>query len=274
MARPASAEASARRPVVALLTDFGLHDHYVGTMKGVVLSVAPEAALVDITHEVTAQDILGAALELAAAYRYFPAGSVFLVVVDPGVGSTRRAIAAEAGGYYFVGPDNGVFSAVFAESAPGLVVELTERKYARPSISRTFEGRDRFAPAAGWIAKQTSLRAFGPVVSDYCVLPLPEATIAEGVVRGEVLRVDRFGNVITNITAATLEHVARPLSVSAADRGDIPVVGTYVDVAVGDVCALVGSSGHLEIAVNGGNASRALALTRGAAVHVRGLGGF
>ena len=251
------------RPVVALLTDFGLHDHYVGTMKGVVLSIAPEAALVDITHEVPAQDIVGAALELAAAYRYFPAGSVFLVVVDPGVGSGRRAIAAAAGGYYFVGPDNGVFSVVFGESPPTLVVELTERQYARPSISRTFEGRDRFAPAAGWIAQQTSLRSFGPVVGDYAVLRLPEPTIAEGVVRGEVLRVDRFGNLMTNITAQTLGRMAQPLSVSAGDRSDIPVVRTYADVSDGELCALVGSSGYLELAVSGGSAAGCLRAARG-----------
>jgi S-adenosylmethionine hydrolase len=255
------------RPVVALLTDFGLHDHYVGTMKGVVLSVAPEAALVDITHDVAAHDIVGAALELSAAYRYFPAGTVFLVVVDPGVGSSRRAIAAEAGGYYFVGPDNGVFSMVFRESPPTLVVELSVRKYARSSISRTFEGRDRFAPAAGWIAKQTSLRSFGPVVSDYCTVHIPEPTIADGIVRGEVLRVDHFGNLITNIVAGLLERASSP-TIVVAGRKDVRLVHTYADAPAGGVCALVGSSGYLEIAVNGGNASRELALGRGAMVEV------
>jgi S-adenosylmethionine hydrolase len=137
------------RPVIALLTDFGNCDHYAGTMKGVALGICPEAALVDISHEVAAGDVLAAALELAAAYRYFPAGAIFLVVVDPGVGSSRRGLAAEAGGYMFVAPDNGVLSVVFDETPPTRVVELSEARYARPTVSRTFEGRDRFAPAAG-----------------------------------------------------------------------------------------------------------------------------
>src|SRR5262245_15498916 len=149
------------RPVIALLTDFGTRDHYAGTMKGVALSICPDATLVDITHDIAAHDVLGAALELAAAYKYFPAGAIFLVVVDPGVGSTRRAIAAEAGDYKFVAPDNGVLTSVFEDHAPRKVVELTERRYARPTVSRTFEGRDRFAPAAAWLAKGIELTALG-----------------------------------------------------------------------------------------------------------------
>ena len=127
------------RPVVALLTDFGVRDHYAGTMKGVVLTICPDVTLVDVSHEVPPHDVLTAALELAACYRYFPAGTIFLVVVDPGVGSVRRPIAAEAGDYRFVAPDNGVLSAVFKETPPKRVVELTERRYARPTVSRTGE---------------------------------------------------------------------------------------------------------------------------------------
>ena len=129
------------RPVVALLSDFGTADHYAGTMKAVVLGVCPDVTLVDIAHDLPAHDVMAGALQLAACYKYFPAGTVFLVVVDPGVGSARRGTAAEAGDYRFVAPDNGVLSAVFKELAPRKVVELTERKYARPTISRTFEGR-------------------------------------------------------------------------------------------------------------------------------------
>src|SRR5438045_6291924 len=136
------------RPVLALLTDFGTRDHYAGAMKAVALGICPDATLVDITHEVPPHDVVAGALELAACYRYFPAATVFLVVVDPGVGSARRGIAADTGDYRFVAPDNGVLSAVFADAPPKRVVELTERKYARPTVSRTFEGRDRFAPAA------------------------------------------------------------------------------------------------------------------------------
>src|SRR5712692_5032671 len=149
------------RPVIALLTDFGTRDHYAGTMKGVALGICPDATLVDISHDLPAHDVLGAALELAAAYRYFPTGTIFLVVVDPGVGSARRGIAAEAGDYKFVAPDNGVLTAVLDEHPPKRIVELTERKYARPTVSRTFEGRDRFAPAAAWLAKGIELAALG-----------------------------------------------------------------------------------------------------------------
>src|SRR2546429_6376823 len=149
------------RPVIALLTDFGSKDHYAGTMKGVALGICPDATLVDISHDLPAHDVLCAALELAASYRYFPAGTIFLVVVDPGVGSARRGIAAEAGEYRFVGPDNGVLSAVLDEHPPKRVVELTDRRYARPTVSRTFEGRDRFAPPAACLAKGIDLAALG-----------------------------------------------------------------------------------------------------------------
>ena len=161
------------RPVVALLSDFGTRDHYVGAMKGVILGICPDATLVDISHDIPAHDVLTAGLELAATYRYFPAGSVFLVVIDPGVGSERRGVAADTGDYRFVAPDNGVLTAVLNEAPPRRVVELTERRYARPTVSRTFEGRDRFAPAAAWVAKGVQLSALGRPVTDYRTLDLP-----------------------------------------------------------------------------------------------------
>ena len=149
------------RPIVAFLSDFGTRDHYAGTLKAVVLGVCPDATLVDIGHDIPAHDVMTGALELGACYRYFPHGTVFLAVVDPGVGSSRRGIAADTGDYRFVAPDNGLLSAVFRETPPKKVVELTERKYARPTVSRTFEGRDRFAPAAGWLAKGITLTWLG-----------------------------------------------------------------------------------------------------------------
>src|SRR3989442_15800809 len=165
------------RPVIALLTDFGTRDHYAGTMKGVALGICPDATLVDITHEVPAHDVLAGALELAAAYKYFPAGTIFLVVVDPGVGSARRGIAAEAGDFKFVAPDNGVLTAVLDEHAPKKIVELSERRYARPTVSRTFEGRDRFAPAAAWLGKGIELTAPRRPVGR---VPRPEMAPPEG----------------------------------------------------------------------------------------------
>src|SRR6266705_2226850 len=186
------------RPVIAMLTDFGARDHYAGTMKGVALGICPDATLVDISHEVPAHDVLAGALELAAAYRYFPAGTIFLVVVDPGVGSTRRGIAAEAGEYKFVAPDNGVLTAVLKETPPKRIVELTERRYARPTVSKTFEGRDRFAPAAGWLGKGVDLSALGRAAADYQRLAMPVLEITNAAVTGEVVHVDRFGNLVTN----------------------------------------------------------------------------
>src|SRR4026207_2472597 len=143
------------RPVIALLSDFGTRDHYAGTMKGVMTGICPDVTLVDITHEITPHDVMEGALQLAASCRYFPAGTIFLAVVDPGVGSSRRGIAAEAGGYRFVAPDNGVLTAVLRDMPAKKIVELTERRYARPTVSRTFEGRDRFAPAGAWLATGT-----------------------------------------------------------------------------------------------------------------------
>ena len=259
------------RPVIALLTDFGVRDHYAGTMKGVVLGICPDATLVDITHDVAPHDVLAGALELSAAYRYFPQGTIFLVVVDPGVGSARRGIAAEAGDHRFVAPDNGVLSLVFDETPPRRVVELTERRYARPTVSRTFEGRDRFAPAAAWLAKGIELQALGrPVAAPVQRLEIPRPRVGADDIEGEVLRVDRFGNLITNIDRRAFERIAsgKALSISVGDRQVSRVVSTYADVARGELCALFGSSDHLEIAASGGSAAAELTAGRGAAVRV------
>jgi S-adenosylmethionine hydrolase len=258
------------RPVIALLTDFGLRDHYVGTMKGVALGICPDAALVDISHEVPPHDVVAGARELAAAYRYFPAGTIFLIVVDPGVGSLRRGIALEAGDYRFVAPDNGVVSAVLDETPARKIVELTERRYARPTVSRTFEGRDRFAPAAAWLAKGIELSALGRPAVAVQRLDLPRAEASEGGLKGTVMRVDRFGNLVTNIDRRTFDRVAAgsALEIRAGGQPVPRVVSTYADVEPGGVCALFGSTDHLEIAVNGGSAADALKIGRGAAVDV------
>lgn len=261
------------RPVVALLTDFGSRDHYAGTMKGVVLSVCADATLVDITHEIAAHDVLGGALELAAAYKYFPPGTIFLAVVDPGVGSTRRGIAAEAGDFKFVAPDNGVLTAVFDEHVPRKVVELTERRYARPTVSRTFEGRDRFAPAAGWLAKGLDLAALGRPAGPIQRLEIPAPSVTSerdsATISGEVLRVDRFGNLVTNIDRKTFEKLAGgALDIRVGAHHITKFVSTYSDAMPGEVCALFGSTDHLEIAANGGSAASELGLGRGVLVTV------
>ena len=258
------------RPIVALLTDFGTTDHYVGAMKGVVLGICPEATLVDISHDVPPHDVLTGGLELAAAYRYFPAGTVFLAVVDPGVGSARRGLAAEAGDYRFVAPDNGVLTAVFSAAAPRRVVELTERRYARPTVSRTFEGRDRFAPGAAWLAKGIQLTALGRPLSDYRSIEIPTPEVEEGRIAGEVLRVDKFGNLITNVDRKSFEGLCRSgaiqIEVGAESIGRL--VETYADIGSEEVCALIGSTDHLEIAANSTSAAARLSLRRGARVVV------
>jgi S-adenosylmethionine hydrolase len=156
---------------------------------------------------------------LAAAYRYFPSGTIFLAVVDPGVGSGRRGLAADAGDYRFVAPDNGVLTAVLRETPPRRVVEISERRYARPTVSRTFEGRDRFAPAAAWLAKGTQLSALGRTITDYHRIDIPVPDTSTDLLRGVVLRVDRFGNLVTNIDRRTFEQFTRhgPIAIRAAD---------------------------------------------------------
>src|SRR3954451_19495010 len=235
------------RPFIALLTDFGTTDHYAGTMKGVALGICPDATLVDISHDLPPHDVFGAALELAAAYKYFPAGTIFLVVVDPGVGSSRRGIAAESGEYRFVAPDNGVLTAVLEEHPPKRVVELTERKYARPTVSRTFEGRDRFAPAAAWLAKGIQLSALGRAVTTYQQLEIPQPEVGTQL-SGVVLLIDRFGNLVTNIDRKTFEAFARgqAVALSVAGQAVARVVATYSEIHAGEVCGLFGSSDHLE----------------------------
>src|SRR5947207_1470014 len=225
------------RPVIALLTDFGTRDHYAGTMKGVALGICPDAALVDITHDVPAHDVLAGALELAAAYKYFPAGTVFLVVVDPGVGSARHGIAAESGDFKFVAPDNGVLTAVLDEHPAKKIVELSERRYARPTVSRTFEGRDRFAPAAAWLAKGIELGALGRSASAIHRLDIPQPTVDADRVTGEVVRVDRFGNLITNIDRRTFDKVSSgPLDIRIGSFQVSKVISTYADAAPDDIC--------------------------------------
>ena len=259
------------RPVVALLTDFGTSDHYSGVIKGVVLDICPDANVVDIAHDVPPHDVMTASLELAAAYKYFPPGTVFLVVVDPGVGSDRRALAADIGNYRFVAPDNGVVTDVFRERSPQLVVELTERRYARPTVSRTFEGRDRFAPAAAWIAKGVHLSAFGRQLTDYQLLEARDPLVENDRIVGEVLLIDRFGNIVTNIGRKMFNRLAErgSIQVEIGNERIGRVVETYSDIGVDEVCGLFGSTERLEFAANAESAAERLSVESGFPVIVR-----
>jgi S-adenosyl-L-methionine hydrolase (adenosine-forming) len=258
------------RPIIALLTDFGTASHYAGTMKGVVLTLCPDVTLVDITHDIPPHDVLTGAFELAASYKYFPAGTIFLAVVDPGVGSSRRGLIADTGEYRFVAPDNGVLTAVLREHKPKRVVELTERRYARPTVSRTFEGRDRFAPAAAWLAKGTEPTAMGRPVATWLQLEIPEPHEEQTALVGEVVLVDRFGNLVTNIDRRRFDQFRHDASISIAVDGQIVdrLVATYAEAPAGSICALFGSSDHLELALNGGSAAHQLGLGRGAAIRI------
>jgi S-adenosylmethionine hydrolase len=256
------------RPLVALLSDFGLSDHYVAAMKAVILGIAPDATLVDITHEVPPHDILVGALELAACYRYFPIGTIFLAVVDPGVGSDRLAIAARAGDYSFVAPDNGLLAPVLEQWPRPVVVELAEPRFARPAVSRTFEGRDRFAPAAAWLARGTDIHALGPEVPAFARLALPRPNLRDDGIAGEIVLVDRFGNLISNVGEPLLETFGTQPIVRIGGHEPLGIVQTYAQVAPGDLCALVGSGGYLEVAVRDGSAAKRLDAGRGAKVSV------
>jgi S-adenosylmethionine hydrolase len=260
------------RPTIALLSDFGTRDHYAGVMKGVILSIAGDASLIDVSHDLPAHDVVFAALELAATYKYFPGGTIFLVVVDPGVGTTRRGIAAEAGEWRFVAPDNGVLTAVFHETPPKRVVELTERRYARPTVSRTFEGRDRFAPAAGWIAKGIQLPAFGRAITDFVMLDLDAPRLDGDRLCGRVVRVDRFGNVVTNLDRRACERLAAApgtLQLTVSHHTIARIVSTYADIGDGEIAALFGSTDHLEVAAHAASAADRLGVAVGADVELR-----
>src|SRR5918999_946585 len=258
------------RPVVALLTDFGTRDHYAGTMKAVILGICPDVTLVDITHDIPPHDTMTATLELAASYKYFPSATIFLVVVDPGVGSARRGIGADTGDYRFVAPDNGVLTAVLKETPARRIFELTERRYARPTVSRTFEGRDRFAPAAAWLARGIDLSGLGRPLNSWQLLVVPEPIVGDAEIVAEVLRVDRFGNLVTNVDRRTFERFAEGggIEIVAGTQAVGKVIGTYADAAPGSVCALFGSAEQLEIAVNGESAAERLGLARGARITI------
>lgn len=243
-------------------------------MKAVALSIAPAATFIDITHDVAPQDVLGAALELDAAYRYFPPGTIFVTVVDPGVGSSRRAVAVQAGGFTFVSPDNGLLTLVLQSETVTRAVALSDPRSALPTRSRTFEGRDRFAPAAAWLASGVAFDALGPPAPDLVMLTLPEASVSTDTISGEILRIDRFGNAVSNLLQALLDdwRGSAPIAVEVGDRHVGSPVSTYVEATPGTACALYGSSGHLEIAVAGGNAAASLGLVRGTTVRIRKAG--
>lgn len=253
--------------IITLLTDFGLADPYVGTVKGVILGINPAARLVDLTHAVPPQDILRGALALEAAYRFFPRGTVHLAVVDPGVGGARRPVALVADGHYFVGPDNGLLG--FLLGSPGVVaVALTNPAYHRAPTSRTFHARDIFAPVAARCSLGVPLQHFGPVVRRLARLSWPRARRVGRRVAGQILLADRFGNLLTNLAEADLPAAPRACVVEIGGVRIEGVGGTYGERPAGVLGAVIDSSGRLEVFVREGSARERLRVGPGAPVSV------
>lgn len=262
--------------MIAVLTDFGTQDAYVGVIKGVILSLNPDTPIVDLTHAIPRHAVRDGALLLVQSVPYFPAGTVFLAVVDPGVGSERRPIAAEAGGYQFVGPDNGLLSFTLHDLGGGRAVELTETAFRLSNVSHAFHGRDIFAPAAAWLSLGTPLEAMGNPVDDWVELPPPLCRREGNIVQGEIVYVDGFGNLETSIGRLHwLDDATLTLSSEPPERDGLtlvagnvrvrlpkssvpPLVGlnhTYSKVAEGTLLAMVSSARYLEISVNRGSAA-------------------
>ena len=259
--------------IITLTTDFGQADGYVGTMKGVILGIAPGTTIVDLSHEIAPQDIAAGAFVLARAYPYFPPATIHVAVIDPGVGSTRRPILLSTPRGLFVGPDNGLFSPVLAAEDAVETYHLDRPERWLPVVSTTFQGRDIFAPVAAHLAQGVPPAALGTPVPPAGLVRLlaPAPTVAGGEVRGQILYIDRFGNAITNIPAALLAGLgpAATLVVTAGGQEISGVQTTYAAGAPGALLALVGSAGLLEIAVRDGHAAHTLSCRVGDPVSCR-----
>jgi len=260
------------RPIVTLTTDFGTNDHFVGAVKGVILDIVPEAAIVDISHAVQAFDVLDGALAISQAYSYFPIGTVHMVVVDPGVGTARRPILASSDGYHFVAPDNGVLSMVYAREERIHVRHVTSDHYFRQPVSNTFHARDVFAPVAGYLAKMVDSHKFGDEIEDYVRFAAPKPKPAgENKLRAVVLKVDRFGNLITNVTpedapALFAPNAAFKIVVGSKEISEIRTA--YAEGAPGEVFAVLGSMGYLEIVANRAAAAQLTGAGKGSEVSI------
>jgi S-adenosylmethionine hydrolase len=257
-----------RSGIITLLTDFGVRDYFVGVMKGVILSRFSEANLVDITHDIPPHDIHGAAFTLSATYRYFPPGTVHLVVVDPGVGSDRRAVIVESGEHIFVGPDNGLFSLVLSEDEDASVRQLTNSAYFLPNVSATFHGRDIFSPVAAALARGVASAVLGPVIQNPACFELGrnDAT-AEGSLRGSVIHIDHFGNCVTSFRSDEMKisFAAHAFYLRVKDVVIRKLFGYYEEAKANtrQPFLIAGSAGYLEISIAHSSAARELNITVG-----------
>ena len=257
--------------IITLTTDFGTQDHFVAAMKGAILAIAPRATIVDVTHEIAAHAVTEGAFVLDEAWRTFPKKTIHVAVVDPGVGSARRPVLVEAGGHYFLGPDNGLLALVYEREKKHKVRHVTNEKLFRHPVSRTFHGRDVFAPVAAHLAIGGTPASVGKLIDDYRKPPsfFPVHT-GKRFWTGQILKVDRFGNLITNFALAEFDAVrTRPFEMQVGTRTLAQLLGTYAEAPFGEPFVVVGSSGYLEVCINQGHAARALGCEAGAPVELR-----
>jgi S-adenosylmethionine hydrolase len=264
----------ARTAIITLTTDFGLNDHFVGAMKGVILEIAPEAQIVDISHAVQAFDILDGALTISQAYSYFPSGTVHMVIVDPGVGTARRPVVMTGERHLFVAPDNGVLSLIYAREERVSVRHVTAEHYFLQPRSNTFHGRDIFSPIAAYLAKGIEPDRFGEEVTDYVRFNAPRPKpVDEHTLRGVVLKVDRFGNLVTNVTPQDAPQLfaAAPPAFKIAIGNKLQatrICTSYAEGTPGEVFGILGSMGFLEVATNRGSAFQLMGAGKGSEVNV------
>jgi S-adenosylmethionine hydrolase len=262
-------ERNLANPIITLTTDYGTEDHLVGVLKGVILKINPDVTIVDITHAVTPFDLLDGALAIASAYAHFPPRTIHVVVVDPGVGTERRPLLVSGQNQYFIAPDNGVLSGVYEKEQNILVRHLTSEHYFLQPVSKTFHGRDIFAPVAGWLSKNWQPASMGEEITDFKRFAMPKPKEADGGLKGVVLKVDSFGNLMTNFRPEDLPAEAQEKGEVKLQVGTCQVtrlVPTFASGNAGEAVAYIGSSGYVEIAVNKGNASKTLGIGRGVAV--------
>jgi len=255
--------------LITLTTDFGTSDHFAGVMKGVISGIAPTAQIVDITHEVQAFEVPDGAFTIAQTYRYFPKKTIHVVVVDPGVGSTRRPILAEMAGQFFVAPDNGVLSMIFSRE-PAKVRHITNERYFRKPVSRTFHGRDVFAPVAAHLAKGVLPAKFGKPIDDHLRLSFEKPTrTGKRNWTGAILKVDRFGNLITNLHIDDFPDIrTRAFGLNVGLQIVTRLALTFTECAPGELFVLEGSSGYLEVATNQGSAAKSLGCGAGSPIEL------
>jgi S-adenosylmethionine hydrolase len=259
-----------KNPLITLLTDFGTKDHYVASMKGVILSINPRCLLIDITHQVSPHDILEGAFVLANAYSHFPKGTIHLAVVDPGVGGTRKPILLVTQDYYFIGPDNGLFTMVSQKESLKQIIVLDKQKYHLSKASTTFHGRDIFAPVAAHLSMGVKPNVVGHEIDALFCSGFEGPLIKEGKLLGEILHVDTFGNLVSNIDEGRFFQFTRgrPFVIRARGKTIRGLKKGYWEGKKDEPIALFGSSGFLEISMREGNAQKSLKVKRGDPIEI------